>query len=175
MPRAKAEVKAQVEGAGAQSSRLRVALLCGLVAVTFFFIGRVSVPSVQAAGEPSTPSAVNVAKNPLAPVGDAPAKSIAEALKDPANKFSILAISYKFVDGDDRLAKATQDSLIAQGLPTALCKNVVKKQCFLLVGAAPKLPDLDSLLAKVKQATSERGKQDFTSAYGVPIDNYLAR
>ncbi len=163
------------DGSRATGSRLRVVLLCSLVALTFFALGRVSAPSVQAAGAPGAPPPGSAAKNSSIAAVDVPARSISEALNDRDNKFTILAISYKLNDDNDRLAKATKERLIQRGFPTALCKNVDKKQIYLLVGAEHKLSDLDALLARIKQLTIEHGKQEFPSANGVPIENYLAR
>ena len=65
--------------------------------------------------------------------------------------------------------------MISQGFPASVYENPTENKIYILIGAARQSADLDSMLARVKAATSERGKQEFKSAYTVPIDNYVVR
>ncbi|HUR27857.1 MAG TPA: hypothetical protein VM509_06705 [Planctomycetota bacterium] len=179
-PRAEVRTEARQgleDGTRVRVSRARVALLCGLIAVVSFFIGRISAPSVAAA---DGASATNAGVPPSAPAPGAPrvtpkSQSQRDALNDRANNFTVLGVTYDQNANNEKLAKAARESLGQQGLPAELVENKVKKQIYVLIGATPKLADLDALVAQVKQAKDSRGVKDFTSARGVPIDNYLKR
>ncbi len=178
-PRSQDPRPAPVVGTNSSPSRGRLLVLGVAIAVTFFFVGRISVPGVQAAGDsagqdpapPKTAAVLPAAVLP-APVG---VLSNETALLDRANQATILAITYKLSDDNERLARDTCARMIAQQLPAAVWRNPEKKQISLLVGAAPRQIDLDEMLVRVKAAVSERGKQEFTTAYIVPIDNYIVR
>jgi hypothetical protein len=153
--------------------RRRIIVLCAGIAVIFFFVGRASVSTgapgstVQAAGDagaaaPGTP-----------PPAQAPARSIQEALRDPANQATILACTYTLEQR--ALAKAASEHLASLGFPAAAWENPKKTQVYLLVGAAPTTADLDGLLVKVKAANSARGTPEFATAWTVSIDKYMQR
>ncbi len=181
-PVARPKEQSNLYGARSDSARspregLRVVVLCASIAVIFFFIGRVSAPSVGAAEKAEAPA-------PGAPAQVAPTPAAAKpinlqgndtALVDPANQSTILACSYKFSAENKSLAMASRARLVEQGLPASVYENQTKKQIYILVGAAPRQADLDGLLVRVKSATSDRSQQEFKGAYAVPIDNYVVR
>jgi hypothetical protein len=174
-PRAVEPLAHEETAVGSSSARVRVAVLCAVIAVTFFFIGRVSAPGVRAAGDSETAGSKSNSDKPPGTVVETAATSIEDALKLPSNKYSLLAATYPMSDEHKNLARVTAAGLVKQGLPAASYVNPTKKQIYLLVGAAAKTSDLDDLLARLKQANSDRGKKEFTSARPIIIDNYLAR
>ena len=95
---------------------------------------------------------------------------------DKANAYAILAITYKNGEANQKLAKEAWARLVELGLPAAMpYENKSKQMLSIFVGAAPKVADLDSLLLRVKAATTARGARDFADARGVPIDKYIVR
>jgi len=156
-------------------SRLRVALLCTLIAVTFFYVGRVSAPSVEAAGGAS-PAPGNVPEV-ASPQNAAPSRTptIREALVDPKNRYAILASTYKKNAESEAIARAARDRMAGLGFPCELGTKDAKKEIYLLIGAAPSVAALDSLLAQIKSTKSDKGKLEFVDAHAVPIDSYLTR
>ena len=160
----------------ASASRGRLILLGSVIAATFFLLGRFSAPGVQAAadggarapGEPENGA-------PGSPTA-APTATIEQRLFDKSNKYSILAVTYTSTPANTDLANIAWARLLELGLPAAKpYKNAEKNQLTIFVGAAPKLADLDDLRSRVKSATTATGRQDFTPARGVPIDNYIDR
>ena len=88
---------------------------------------------------------------------------------DPANKATILANTYPFSADNQRLSQSDSERLTQLGLPaTAYQDPEGKKQIYLLVGAKPKLSDLDKLLLSVKQAK-------FPTAHPASIDTFIKR
>ncbi len=161
----------------APAARWRVVVLCAGIAVIFFYIGRVSAPSVQAAGESQAAATGTIPNTPPASAPQRPTTSNNDsALKDPKNQYTLLAVTYdKFTAETERLAEATKARLISLNLPASISKNKDRKLIYVLVGAAPKISDLDPLLARLQAATSDRGKKDFQSAHSAPIINYVVR
>jgi len=160
----------------ASASRGRLVLLGGVIALTFFLIGRFSAPGVQAAddGAVQPPGAASgAAPGSLAGAG---AASIEERLFDKSNKYSVLAVTYTNTPANTNLANIAWARLLELGLPAAKpYKNADKNQLTIFVGAAPKVADLDELVSRVKAATTATGRRDFSTARGVPIDSYIDR
>lgn len=182
VPVARAKEQPKVYGVRSDAARsprerLRVVVLCASIAVIFFFVGRVSAPSVGAA-EKAQAAAPGATPQPA--VTPPAAKQIDvqgndAALIDPANQATILACTYKLSAENTTAAKVCRAQLVEQGLAASVFQNPTKKQIYILVGAAPRQVDLDGMLVRVKNATSDRGKQEFKDAYAVPIDNYVVR
>jgi hypothetical protein len=174
------EVRTRAAGAQPRlvdaAARWRLLAMAGVIALTFFLLGRASVPGVQAAGGaiapagPQQPSANSGAQNSSA------GKTIEERLFDKSNKCTILAVTYASGKNNEALASAAWARLLDLGLPAAKpYENAEKRQIVILIGAAPKVSDLDDLLVRVKDATTDAGRKDFSTARTVPIDTYIQR
>jgi hypothetical protein len=157
------------------ASRSRLVAMGVLIAVTFFLLGRASMPNVQAADDGGEKLAG--AGGPGAPETPAakPSQSVTEALQDKDNKFSIVAVTYSYSPTNRALAIETAGHLSSLGLPSVAYEIPKKDQIVVLVGAQPHVADLDGLLKQVREAKTKSGRLDFGTAKAVQIDNYVVR
>lgn len=181
-----------------------LAVLAGgalLVLVGVFFLGRWSVgafSSVQAGGDAERPSlesalganeaspsaeeeragtAPNAAGSANAALLERPQTLSAAdaALLDPANRYTITAISYDANERNLALAKSVAAHFAKRSLP--VCTPYQRdKKLFVVVGAAPNTTQLEDLKRAVNNMDSPDGqKGEFASAYITPIDTIVQR
>ncbi|MBM3978361.1 MAG: hypothetical protein FJ299_15410 [Planctomycetes bacterium] len=101
--------------------------------------------------------------------------AIEAALRDKANQYTLLAITYGSSSANRELAQSTAAYLRTKGLPASDPVLRGKSLC-LLVGAAPSKAALQALQTRLRDTTSPSGaSRDFQTAYPVEIDNYIAR
>jgi hypothetical protein len=97
------------------------------------------------------------------------------ALLDPQNKYTIKMVEYTNNDASLELAKRVYVHLRDKGYP--VCQPYVSgKSIHVMVGAAPRTPDLEKFLHDLKLLPGPGGKAgEFDSAYIVPIDRIVKR
>lgn len=97
------------------------------------------------------------------------------ALLDPANRYTITAISYDANERNLALAKAVAAHFAKRSLP--VCTPYQRdKKLFVVVGAAPNTTQLEDLKRAVNNMDSPNGqKGEFASAYITPIDTIVQR
>lgn len=127
---------------------------------------------------PQAPGAVEPSAGPATGEGAAAAAaddgSTADdiAFRDPANRYTVLAITYISTETNIALAWETYDFLRAEGFPVVrpIERNA---RLHLLVGAAQSKPELDEIEAGLRSLRNGRnGSLEFRSAYKVNIDSY---
>jgi hypothetical protein len=101
--------------------------------------------------------------------------AIDSALRDKANRYTLLAITYGNSPANHELARTTASYLRSKELPA--CDPVLRgKTLCVLVGAAASKAQLQVLQTKLRDTLGPSGRgQDFTTAYPVDIDTYIAR
>lgn len=169
-----------------------------------FLVGRASMKGTVAAGAPDTPKnfepsptpqqapvqapaakPTNSAGNPQgtgagavqAQVDSQPRTAAEQALLDPRNVYTLKVVDYVYNDSSLRLARETLRYMTeTHGLPACLTRN--GSRLYILVGAAPRLVDLDELGRTVRQLKGPppiSRAAEFESAYVEKIDKVFQR
>lgn len=135
--------------------------------------------------QPGPTNPTNSAGNPQgtgsgavqAQVDSQPRTAAEQALLDPRNVYTLKVVDYVYNDSSLRLARETLRYMSeTHGLPACLTRN--GSRLYILVGAAPRLVDLDELGRTVRQLKgpppiSRAG--EFESAYVEKIDKVFQR
>ena len=127
----------------------------------------------NSAGNPQSGASAPV----QAQVDSQPRTAAEQALLDPRNVYTLKVVDYVYNDSSLRLARETLRYLTeTHGLPACLTRN--GSRLYILVGAAPRLVDLDELGRTVRQLKglppiSRTG--EFESAYVEKIDKVFQR
>ena len=101
---------------------------------------------------------------------DGPAGLGEDALRDPKNRYTVIAATYGRTRED--LAWSTHEQLAEHGLP--VFRPVVSgDNILILVGAAPTTKELADTESKLRELTSWDGSKAFADAYAVRIDRYI--
>lgn len=98
-----------------------------------------------------------------------------DALRDPRNAFTVLAVTYGDSEAERDLAYATYYHFAELGLPVAY-PVTLSSYIYVLVGAAPSRADLGSLRDAVRAARDPDGRaEEYAEAYVVGIDSVFPR
>lgn len=120
-------------------------------------------------------------RNRAVPPTGTPATAADRALRDPANRFTVVAVQYNSDSAKIRgYADDTYQRLIAAGLPACLPLEVQRGArgtgIVVVVGAAPTTAALAGLTAELKGLPDPRtGRPMFQGPYEVSIDSVLRR
>jgi hypothetical protein len=160
---------------------LRQPLVWALLLLSFA-VGRLSVRTQDSHAQlpASPPVAGGLAPHlegprfdPSGSLGGAALTEMTRALADPANRYTVLAVTYVRTNRNHRWAQDYVSHFAGQDLPVAP-PQIVDDQILVLVGASPSKEGLDELLARVRATPDVGGRQGaFASAYVVPIDERL--
>lgn len=148
-------------------------------------------PAPQAPAQPQAkapagnPNPTNSAGNPQgtgsgtvqAQVDSQPRTAAEQALLDPRNVYTLKVVDYVYNDSSLRLARETLRYMSeTHGLPACLTRN--GSRLYILVGAAPRIVDLDELGRTVRQLKGPppiSRSAEFESAYVEKIDKVFQR
>lgn len=157
----------------------KLGVILALLLLAAFFLGRASRPIRAAEGAPAG-SPVAAADSAAAARDVPPAAPAAErpdpdaALKDPRNRFTVMAVTYQDTEEQREMARATFSHLRRSGFPV-FRPYLRKGRVLLMVGAAPRQSDLEDLQTRLRALRSPRGALEFEDAYLVAIEDYVQR
>lgn len=151
-----------------------------------FLLGRLSADQVEAgardgaAGFVLPPQEPVVQVDAMAQTGSVPPLSVADAPRtaadaaflDPANRYSVLAITYPVSELAHHLANQSYRHL--RDLDFAVITPRVRgSYLFVLVGASPTSRELEPLEQAIRNAPGPDGGKPYADAYRVNIEDYL--
>ncbi len=160
----------------------RVVLVIAGVAIVAFVAGLAAgrgFGGATRAAEPDTSLELHpgpVAEAPAAlNSGLEPGEPVNGALRDPANAFTVLAVTYGASEGELDLAYATYYHFAELGLPVAYPVKFAG-YLYVLLGAAPSRADLLALRDGIRGLEDPDGREgEYAEAYIVGIDNVFPR